>query len=51
MTLATNETRKNIQIIVDKIKLKFPNKITSKDKIFIQSVIFRLIYLKKANLV
>ena len=50
-TLATNGMRRNIQTIINSIKLKFQNKITSKDKNFIQSAIHRLIYLEKTNLV
>lgn len=51
MTLATNEIRRNIQTMVNTVKLKFQNRIMSKDENFIQSVIYRLKYLKKANLV
>ena len=50
-TLATNEMRKNIQTMVNLIKLKFQNRITSKDKNLIQSATYRLIYLEKANFV
>ncbi len=51
MTLVTNGMRRNIQTMVDKVKLKFQNRITSKDENFIQSAIHRLIYLEKANLI
>lgn len=37
--------------MVDTIKLKFQNRITSKDKSFIQSTIHKLIHLEKTNLV
>ena len=50
-TLATNGMKRNIQTMVDSVKLKFQNRITSTDKNFIQSAIHRLIHLEKANLV
>lgn len=51
MTLAINEMKRNIQTMIDTIKLKFQIKITSKDKHFIHSAIHKLRHLKKANLV
>ncbi len=51
MTLATNGMRRNIQTMIDIVKLKFQNRITSKDENYIQSAIHRLIHLEKANLV
>lgn len=45
-----NKIRRNIQTMIDVIKIKFQNKITSKDKNFIYSIINRLIHFKKANL-
>ncbi len=50
-TLATNGMRRNIQTIVDTVKLKFQYRIMSKDENFSQSAIHRLIHLKKANLI
>ncbi len=49
--LATNGMKRNIQTMVNIVKLKFQNRITSKDENFIQSAIYKLIHLEKANLV
>lgn len=43
--------RHNVQILIDIIILRFQKKISSIDRKFVQNAIFKLIYLKKANLV
>lgn len=51
MTLTINGIRRYIWTMIDTIKLKFHNRITSKVKNLIQSAIHRLIHFKKANFV
>lgn len=43
--------KKNIQTIINTSKLKFQNKIKSKNQNFILSAIYKLIHLQKRNLI
>lgn len=49
--LITNNMKHNIQTLLDTIISRFQKKISSIDRKFVQNAIFRLIHLKKTNLV